>query len=436
MKMRRRAVPFESVCRFPEQTNGKGKPLPFQRNKSEQFIRLIDRIDGPHGAGDPIQRFRRRGFTVLLLILALVCFTQVMAAWVGRPSPIFMAMGGTIFILLLLGIYISRRLQRIETLACVILSLVMGVAAVLEITWSRSPTTPMIHWGPVFIFGGYVLCGLRLGSVVAVVSIISTLAVVGMPFVLNDVHMLPGEGHAAPFQQRLFISVMLCHLLPLLILGTYEKLFVLCHGEARELVDRMEGRRDWTFLGRLAQVLVGEMEPQLKELEKSWRDLPQRKNILQATEEIMEPLQKIVRVARRYEPLSVGVLAAAGEGLALQDFPEILKRFVDFAKIRLSGSPDLQIHVQGGQAFYLLIFLSMSLWELKENPRVELQSVDLQLRGGRLEVRIDLNLRDHERGLSLAQEFLNDVDVKVRLLETKKGPSTHRLDVDVPLVRV
>ncbi|WP_141731949.1 hypothetical protein [Oligoflexus tunisiensis] len=410
--------------------------MPSKSGIPEYLVQLIDRIGGPCGPGDPLQRFRRRAFTVMMLILALVCFAQVLAAWMGHPSLMFMAMGGTVCVLLLVGLFISRRLRQIETLACVLLSLVMGLGALLEIIWSRSPNTPMIHWGPVVIFGGYVLCGLRRGTVVALVSIISTLAVVGMPFVLNDVHMLPGEGRAEPFQQRLFISVLLCHLLPLLVLGSYEKLMVLCHGEARDLVDRMEGRRDWTFLGRLAQVLVGEMEPQLKELEKAWHELPRRKDVLQAADEVLQPLQRIVHVARRYEPLSVGVLAAAGEGLALQEFPEILKRFTDFPAIRLIGAPGPYFRVQGGQAFYLLIFLSMSLWELIENPRVQLQGVDLQLQRERLEIRIDLNMSDHEGGLSLAQEFLHDVDANVRLIATKKGPSTHRLEMDVPLVRV
>jgi hypothetical protein len=409
--------------------------LPIHRNHLERLIQVIDLVGGRFEPCDPFQRFRRRAFIVMLMILALVCLIQAITAWMSSHAWIIVAIMFILFSLVCICLIMTRRSPRVESTAAIVLSFLVIMGACLEIMGGRSPNTPLVYWSPVMIFGAYVFCGLQRGTLVSAVIMLSTLAILIVPFALHDVHVLPGRGNAEAFQKRIFVTVLLCHLLPLLILAMYEKFFSVCHEEARTLFDKMEGRKDRAFLGRLAQVLVGEMEPELMRMEKAWEELQHEEDILQSTQAVQEPLHKLVQLTRRYEPLSNGALAAIDKGLILQDFPAILKRFTDFSDIRLEGSGDPDFRFQGGQSFLLLIFLCLSLRELMDNPHVTLQHVILSHHLNSVQVIMQVTCDDADLSFPLAQDFLHDLEGKIYVTSKEKGTSSRLIGIDVPLAR-
>jgi hypothetical protein len=242
-------------------------------------------------------------------------------------------------------------------------------------------------------------------------------------------------GSAEAFQKRIFVTVLLCHLMPLFIMGIYEKFFALCHVEARALFDKMEGRRDRAFLGRLAQVLVGQMEPELKRMETAWQDLPLVADVERGTQEILKPLQTLVQLTRRYEPLSIGALAAIDKGLTLRDLPDILRRFTDFGGITVEGPEAEDFRFQGGQSFFLLIFLCLSLRELMDNPRVTLQTVTLSHQVNGIQIIMEMLCAEKDLRLSLAQDFLHDLDAKIYMMPEDQGTLSRMIGINVPLTR-
>jgi hypothetical protein len=264
---------------------------------------------------------------------------------------------------------------------------------------------------------------------------LSTLAIIVGPFVMDDARVLPGGSNMIAYQRRLFLTVTLCHCLPLAIVVMFEKIFALCHVEAKSLFDRLEGRKDRTYLARLAQVLVGEMEPELRRVEKAYDALGHREDVLKATDEIMEPLQKLVHLTRRFEPLSQGALAAIEKGLEPRDFPGLLQRFTAFADIQMEGPFDARLHFQDGQAFLLLIILCVSVRELMEHPDMHLQRVILRMQGPGLQVIFHVESKDPELRLTLAQDFLQDLDAKIRVAPREKGTASRIITLDVPLSR-
>jgi hypothetical protein len=398
------------------------------------MIQLIDSIGGRFEPSDPFQRFRRRAFTVMLMILAFVCLVQGLTAWFGSQSSLTAVIMSILLGFILLSIGISRRSSHIEPTASLILSFLVVMGAALEIAGGRSPNTPLVYWSPVMIFGAYVFCGLQRGTLVAGVIILSTLAIVVGPFLMDDARILPGGGNAVAFQKRLFVTVSLCHFLPLAIVGMFEKFFDLCHVEAKNLFDRLEGRKDRAWLGRLAQVLVGEMEPELKLVEKAYYALGQRDDVLKGTGEIMEPLQKLVHLTRRFEPLSQGALATIEKGLELDDLPALLRRFTDFADIQMEGSLNARLRFQDGHSFLLLIILCLSVRELIEHPGIDLQRIILRAQGRCLQVLFLVESEEPELRLALAQDFLHDLEARIQLSAREKGTTARILELSVPLL--
>lgn len=409
--------------------------MPIHRTYLERLIQVIDLVGGRFEPSDPFQRFRRRAFIVMLMILALVSLVQAVTAWISSHALIIVVMMLILFSLVSICLMMTRRSPLIEPTAAMVLSFLVVMGAALEIMGGRSPNTPLVYWSPVMIFGGYVFCGLQRGTLVSSVIMLSTLAILVVPFALNDVRVLPGGGDRDAFQKRIFVTVLLCHLLPILILAMYEKFFAVCHEEARALFDNMEGRKDRALMGRLAQVLVGEMEPELMRMETAWKDLQHGEDVLQSTHAVLEPLQNLVQLTRRYEPLSNGALAAIDKGLTLHDFPAILKRFTDFADIKLEGPGDPDFRFQGGQSFLFLIFLCLSLRELMENPQVTLQHVTLSHHMNSVQVIVQLACDDTALHLSLAQDFLHDLDAKIYVTSKEKGTSSRLIGIDVPFAR-
>ncbi len=371
----------------------------------------------------------------MLMILALICFIQGITAWIMTQLSFTFMIMMILFMLVILGIGMTRRAPSIESTASVVLTFLVIMGALLEVLGGRSPNTPLIYWSPVILFGAYVFCGLRRGTGVAAVIMLSTLAIIVLPFALNDARILPGAGVPAAFHKRLFVAVLLCHLLPLGILAMYEKFFALCHAEAQALFDKMEVRKDRASLGRLAQVLVGEMEPQLGRMEKAYSDLQRHDDILNATQDVMKPLHKLVELTRRYEPLSMGALNAADEGLMLQDFPDILKRFTEIAEIRLEGVEEQTFRLQGGQSFLVMIFLCLALRKLKEQLGAQVREVILKPLDKSLVVVVHMERDGAEPHLSLAQEFLNDMDAKIRVQPKEQGTTMSLIEIEVPLHR-
>lgn len=402
---------------------------------AKRLIQFIDRIGGRFESGDPFQKFRRRAFIILLLILALVCMVQAITAWLAGEAILILGMMVVLFLLVLISLVVTRRSPQIEVTAAVVLSFLVLMGALLEVMVGRSPNTPLVFWSPVMIFGAYVFCGIKRGSLVAVCVVLSTLAIIALPFAFDDARVLPGRGVREAYQKRLFVTVTLCHLLPLFILTMYEKFFALCHDEARILLDRIESRKDRAFLGRLAQMIVAEMEPELERMEKAYHQLQKEDDLVHATDEVLQPLHRLVHLTRRYEPLSAGALAAIDKGLVLQDFPEILKRFTDFSTIDVQGAFDSSFRFQGGQAFFLLIFLCMTLRELMENPRTTLQNVTLRAGNDCLEVIIRLLSKDQDLRLAFVRDFLHDLEAKVRFKPAHEGGASSRLEIEVPLAR-
>jgi hypothetical protein len=409
--------------------------LPIHDTYIERLIQLIDLVGGRFEPGDPFQRFRRRSFVVMLMILALITLIQAITAWVSGHALIIFVIMTILFSLVIFSIFITRRSLRIEPTASIVLIFLVVMGALLEVVGGRSPNTPLVYWSPVMVFGGYVFCGLQRGTLVAAVIMLSTLAIIVLPFMMNDARVLPAGGDSEAFDRRLFVTVLLCHVLPLAILGMYEKFFALCHIEARNLFDKLEVRKDRNFLARLAKVLVGEMEPELGRMEMAYQDLQHGKDVQKATNDVMVPLQKLVHLTRRYEPLSIGTLAAIDKGLALQDFPDILKRFTDFSEIRLEGPAHPDFRFQDGQSFFLLMFLCLCLRELMENPRVTLELVTLHHRDISLQVIIQVIGEDEDLQLSLAQDFLHDMGAQIQVLPMEKGTLSRVIGINVPLLR-
>jgi hypothetical protein len=223
--------------------------------------------------------------------------------------------------------------------------------------------------------------------------------------------------------------------MPLAILAIYEKFFALCHVEARALFDKMEGRKDRTFLGRLAQVLVWQMEPELRRMETAYQDLQLVTDVERGAQDILKPLQELVQLTRRYEPLSIGALAAIDKGLTLQDLPDIMRRFTDFSRITVEGPDRESFRFQGGQSFFLLIFLCLSLRELMDNPRVTLLHVTLSHQVNGIQIIMEVKGEEKDLRLSLAQDFLHDLDAKIFVMPEDKSTLSRMIGIHVPLTR-
>jgi hypothetical protein len=408
--------------------------LPIHRSYLERLVLLIDGIGGRFEPSDPLQRFRRRSFIVMLMILASVCLTQALIAFFLSHANFIVIIMSILFGLVLASLIMTRRSPRVESVASVVLSFLVVMGALLEVLGGHSPNTPLVYWSPVMLFGGYVFCGLQRGTLVAGFVMLSSLFIIIMPFVMNDARVLPA-GSAEAFQKRIFVTILLCHLMPLAILVIYEKFFLLCHVEARALFDKMEGKKDRTFLGRLAQVLVGQMEPELRRMETAYQDLAHVANVEQGTQNILLPLEKLVQLTRRYEPLSIGALAAIDKGLTLQDLPDILRRFTDFSRITVEGPDHEHFRFQGGQSFFLLIFLCLSLRELMDNPRVSLQHVTLSHQVSGIQIIMEVQCEDRDLRLSLAQDFLHDLDAKMYVMPEGQGTLSRMIGINVPLTR-
>lgn len=408
--------------------------MPIHRSYLERLVLLIDGIGGRFEPSDPFQRFRRRAFIVMLLILASVCLTQALIAFFMSHAIFIVIIMSILFGLVIASLIMTRRSPLVEPVASLVLSFLVVMGALLEVLAGHSPNTPLVYWSPVMLFGGYVFCGLQRGSLVAGFVMLSSLFIIIMPFVMNDARVLPA-GSAEAFQKRIFVTVFLCHLMPLAILSIFEKFFVLCHAEARALFDKMEGRKDRAFLGRLAQVLVGEMEPELQRMETAYQDLGLVADVERGAQEILKPLQELVQLTRRYEPLSIGALTAIDKGLTLQDLPDIMRRFTDFSRITVEGPAYEGFRFQGGQSFFLLIFLCLSLRELMDNPRVTLQHVTLSHQVNGIQIIMDVLCEEKDLRLSLAQDFLHDLDAKMYVIPEDKGTLSRMVGIHVPLTR-
>ncbi|HET9238505.1 MAG TPA: hypothetical protein VFO10_14690 [Oligoflexus sp.] len=408
--------------------------MPIHRGYLERLVLLIDRIGGRFEPSDPFQRFRRRAFIVTLMILASVCLMQALIAFLMSHALFIVIIMSVLFGLVIASIIMTRRSPLVEPVASLVLSFLVVMGALLEVLGGHSPNTPLVYWSPVMLFGGYVFCGLQRGSLVAGFVMLSSLFIIIMPFVMNDARILPA-GSAEAFQKRIFVTVLLCHFIPLAILSIYEKFFVLCHAEARALFDKMEGRKDRTFLGRLAQVLVGEMEPELRRMETAFQDLRLVADVERGTQEILKPLQELVQLTRRYEPLSIGALTAIDRGLDLQDLPDIMRRFTDFSRITLEGPTYEGFRFQGGQSFFLLIVLCLSLRELMDNPRVTLQHVTLSHQVNGIQIIMEVQGEEKDLRLSLAQDFLHDLDAKMHIMPEDEGTLSRLIGINVPLTR-
>jgi hypothetical protein len=408
--------------------------LPIHRSYLERLVLLIDGIGGRFEPSDPFQRFRRRAFIVMLMILALVCLTQALIAFFISHAIFIVIIMSILFVLVLASLLMTRRSRQVEPVASVVLSFLVVMGALLEVLGGHSPNTPLVYWSPVMLFGGYVFCGLQRGTLVAGFVILSSLFIIIMPFMMNDARVLPA-GSAEAFQKRIFVTVLLCHVMPLAILGIYEKFFALCHIEARALFDKMEGRKDRDFLGRLAQVLVGQMEPELRRMEAAYDDLPLLADVERGTQDILKPLQELVQLTRRYEPLSIGALTAIDRGLTLQDLPDILRRFTDFSRITVEGPDYDGFRFQGGQSFFLLIFLCLSLRELMDNPRVILHHVTLSHQVSGIQIIMEVQGDEKDLRLSLAQNFLHDLDAKLYMMPEDRGTLSRMIGINVPLTR-
>lgn len=408
--------------------------MPIHRSNLDRIVSLIDRIGGRFEPTDPFQRFRRRAFIVMLMILASVCLTQALIAFFMSRAIFIVIIMSILFGLVILSFIMTRRLARVEPVASVVLSFLVVMGALLEVLGGHSPNTPLVYWSPVMLFGGYVFCGLQRGTLVAGFVMLSSLFIIIMPFVMDDARVLPA-GSTEAFQKRIFVTVLLCHLMPLAIMGIYEKFFALCHLEARALFDQLEGRRDRVFLGRLAQVLVGQLEPELNRMETAWQDLPLVEDVERGTQDILKPLQTLVQLTRRYEPLSIGALAAIDKGLTLRDLPDILQRFTDFAGITVEDPEVEDFRFQGGQSFFLLIFLCLSLRELMDNPRVTLQHVTLSHQVNGIQIIMEMLCEEKDLRLSLAQDFLHDLEAKVYVMPEDKSTLSRMIGINVPLAR-
>lgn len=408
--------------------------MPLHRSYLERLVVLIDRIGGRFEPSDPFQRFRRRAFIVMLMFLASVCLTQALIAYFISHAIFIVIIMSILFGLVITSLIVIRRSRRVEAIASLVLSFLVVMGALLEVLGGHSPNTPLVYWSPVMLFGGYVFCGLQRGSLVAGFVMLSSLFIIIMPFVMNDARVLPA-GSAEAFQKRIFVTILLCHLVPLAILAIYEKFFALCHVEARALFDKMEGKKDRAFLGRLAQVLVGQMEPELMRMETAYQDLAYIADVQRGAQNVLEPLQKLVQLTRRYEPLSIGALAAIDKGLTLRDLPDILQRFTDFSHITVEGPDQDSFRFQGGQSFFLLIFLCLSLRELMDNPRVSLQHVTLSHQVNGIQIIMELQCEDGDLRLSLAQDFLHDLDAKMYVMPDGQGTLSRMIGIHVPLAR-
>ncbi|HYX32430.1 MAG TPA: hypothetical protein VE954_04900 [Oligoflexus sp.] len=276
----------------------------------ERLIHRVDHISGRADTNDPFQRFRWRAFVVMLIVLAFICLLQAITAWLSGQAPIVVMTMLILFFLIIISLILTRRSARIDATASWVLIFLVLMGALLEFGGGRSPNTPMIYWSTVMIFGGYVFCGLKRGTLVAIVLIVSTMAVIMVPLAFDHARILPGGSDEDSYRRRLFVTVLLCHFLPLCLLGMYENFFKLCHDEARALLDKVEGRKDRAFLSRLARLITDEMDPELRRMELAYHNLHKGGDVLKMTADVLEPLQRLVHLTRRYEPLSIGALAA------------------------------------------------------------------------------------------------------------------------------
>ncbi|WP_324950256.1 hypothetical protein [Oligoflexus sp.] len=82
----------------------------------------------------------------------------------------------------------------------------------------------------------------------------------------------------------------------------------------------------------------------------------------------------------------------------------------------------------------MLIFLCMALRELMENPNIELQSVILQCHSQVFHIVMKMQTQERHLRLTLAEDFLQDMEATLRFVPGGKGTSSSQLEIVVPLV--